>query len=145
MTSPSVSDHLRATGTDHRDGVYRVVGTDTDSVTLLLVGDSDGTRIVTGDIVTVARGQLDGFEPAEKPAEGRSLPARLRGMGEHLYWSLRTFVGQLARHPVPAAVALAIAAVGVLGEGIVPLPDAALSVLTVVGGLGLAVVGSGRL
>lgn len=145
MTSPSVSDHLRTADADHPAGVYRVVGTDTDSVTLLRVGDSDGTRIVTGDIVTVARGQLDGFEPAEKPAEGRSLPARLRGMGEHLYWSLRTFVGQLARHPVPATVALVIAAVGVLGEGIVPLPDAALSVLTVVGGLGLALVGSGRL
>jgi hypothetical protein len=71
---PAVSDHYRASdGTAGVDnGVYRVVGTADETVTLLRVGDADGRRVHTGEIETVEPDALTAFEPAENPDGNRS-------------------------------------------------------------------------
>jgi hypothetical protein len=146
MTTPAVAEFLRPTSTaDHPAGVYRVVGTREQSVTLLRVGDSDGTRIVTGEVVTVDRDDLAGFEPADEPERDRSVAESVVAAVEHVYWSLRAFGQQLARHPLASTVTLAVVAVAFVGESVLPFPNAVFSGLAIVGGLGLALLGSGRL
>jgi hypothetical protein len=55
------------------DAVYRVVGTPDDSVTLLRVGDTEGNRDVTGEILSVSRATYENeFEETTKPS-GRGL------------------------------------------------------------------------
>jgi hypothetical protein len=39
---PAVYDHVELQDSDHPDGVYRVVGTTDETVTLLQVADADG-------------------------------------------------------------------------------------------------------
>jgi len=80
----AVSDHLRPTGDGPVDrnlppGVYRVVGTPEDGVTLLRVADADGRRVHTGEVHTVTLSDLDDFEPAENPDENRSLASSVVG------------------------------------------------------------------
>jgi len=145
MPAPSVSDHLRPTDGTVPDGVYRVVGTDTETVTLLRVSDADGRRVHTGEVVTVPREDLDAFESAANPNGNRSVAAALLGVPEQLYWSVRAFARQLAASPLPAAAALALVVAGAFGEGVLPLSGTVLGVLIVLGSMGLAVVGSGRL
>ncbi|QIB72785.1 hypothetical protein G3I44_01970 [Halogeometricum borinquense] len=48
MTAPAVYDHYRADDAAVSDGVYRVVGTDDETVTLLRVADADGRRSNVG-------------------------------------------------------------------------------------------------
>lgn len=141
---PSVHDHLRPTDGDVPDGVYRVVGTDEESVTLLRVGDADGTRVHTGEVRTVTREALDAFETAANPDGSRSVAAALLGVPAHLYWTLRAFARQLAASPLPAAVAIALVLAGAFGAGSLPLSETGLDALVVAGALGLALVGSGR-
>ena len=145
MTAPSVYDHYRTTDADYEDGIYRVVGTGDEKVTLLRVGDSDGRRASTGELITVTQYELDGFELAENPDGNRSLSEVLLSVPETVYWSVRVFAEELVAHPLPAAVALGLVLIGSLGEGIVPVPEIGLGVLILAGSLFLAYVGSGRI
>ena len=145
MTSPSVYDHYRTTDSDYPDGIYRVVGAGEGEVTLLRVGDADGRRINTGDVIAVGGEDLADFDRAENPDGNRPLGAAVRSQVEVVYWSIRVFVQQLAAHPIPTAVAFLFVLGGYFGERIAPLPDAASGGLILVGSLGLALVGSGRL
>lgn len=70
---------------------------------------------------------------------------RLVSVARDRYWSVRAFGHQLARRPLPAAVALGCLVGGTVGEGRVPLPDVVFPLAVVLGALGLAYVGSGRL
>jgi len=150
---PTVGDHLRpaaddehdSAGPDVPDGVYRVVGTPDDRVTLLRVGDADGRRVHSGTVVAVDHDAVAGFVPAENPDGNRSLGGTVASLGRSMYWSIRAFVGSLAARPVPAAAALAILLLGRFGEPLLGLSDRLQGVLVVVGALALAYVGSGRL
>lgn len=143
--TPSAYEHFRPTAADYPDGIYRVVGARDGSVTLLRVGDADGRRVNSGELVTVDSDKFDGFARAENPDGNRPLGTAAASRAKMLYWSVRTFVGQLAAHPIPAAAGVALVAIGLFGDRIAGVPDAALGALILVGSLGLAYVGSGRL
>ncbi|WP_222919541.1 hypothetical protein [Natrinema sp. SYSU A 869] len=145
MTSPSIRDHLRPTDSDYPDGIYRVVGTGDDTITLLQVGDADGRRVTTGEIVTVDDAELEAFEPAKNPDGNRRLGASVISSLEILYWRFRAFGQQLAAHPFPTAVAAALVAMGYAGDSIGPLSETAASVALFAGVVSLAYVGSGYL
>ena len=145
MASPSVYDHFSPTDTDYPDGTYRVVGTSGEGVTLLRVADADSRRINTGEIITVSYDDLDGFDSAENPDGNRPLGSALTSGVETVYWSLRVFVQQLAAHPLLTVLAFAFISTGYFGEVITPLPEVVLDILTIIGALGLAYIGSGRL
>lgn len=98
---PSPSDFVRPNGntvTDSgesvSDGIYRVVGTTPESVTLLRVGDAEGDREVTGTVLRVSRETYrESFESADEPAGRgllRAVVGRLTAMGHLLlrpiYW-----------------------------------------------------------
>jgi hypothetical protein len=142
--TPTASDHLSPSDADYPDGVYRVVGVPDDRVTLLRVGDADGRRVHTGELVVVARDDLDGFEPAAPPTERRSPGAAVASAASTAYWSLRAFGRQLAANPVPAGVSTALFLGGVVGARLLPRADLATGALLLAGSLGLAYVGSGR-
>ncbi|WP_435079738.1 hypothetical protein [Halococcus sp. AFM35] len=145
MPAPTVSDHYSPTKIDYPAGTYRVVGTDDEAVTLLKVGDSDGQRVTTGEIVTVSCEDFVGFEPAENPDRTRRLVDSVRSSLEVVYWSFRVFGQELIAHSLLTLVAVAVILVGNFGEAIVPLPDTIYSFLVIIGALGLAYIGSGRL
>ena len=145
MTTPSVYDHYRMTDEGYEDSIYRVVGTGDEKITLLRVGDADGRRVNTGELTTVSRNELDGFEKAENPDGNRSFGEVITSIPETVYWSIRVFAEELLAHPLPVAVALGLVLIGSLGEGIVPISDIGLGALIFVGSLGLAYVGSGRM
>lgn len=140
-----VYDHVRPTDSNITPGVYRVVGTAEDTVTLLRVGDETGRRVHTGDVVTVDRDTLSAFEPADNPDDGWAIVPLLAGLPRSLYWQLRTFALTLASHPIPAAVALAVLLIGSLEDPGIALPDPLSTVFVFAGAFGLAYVGSGRL
>lgn len=145
MTSASIYDHFRPADSDYPDGVYRVVGTSAETVTLLRVGGSDGRRVNTGEIRRVTETELEGFEPAANPDGNRPFGDSLASKLEMGYWSLRAFGQQLVARPLPAAISGLLVVVGVGGEQIGSLPEILLSALLFAGALGLAVIGSGRL
>ena len=145
MTPPAVYDHFVSTDTAHSDGIYRVVGTSEDSVTLLRVANADGRRSHTGRIVTVSHGALDSLVPVENPDGNRPLGETVSSALETAYWSARVFVQQLAAHPLMTVLALTFITTGYFGEGIGPLSDGVSSILVVVGSLLLAYIGSARL
>ena len=121
----AVYDHLRSTDPDDDDAIYRVVGTSADTVTLLRVADGDGRRAHTGEVITLSRDALDGFEPAENPDGG--VVDTLRSMVSGGYWTLR------AGGPLMAAGVI-LAVVGTLGNvGVVPLSPLAGNGLIFVG------------
>jgi hypothetical protein len=144
---PSTFDHYRPAGAtvDCPAGVYRVVGVDDESVTLLRVGDAEGRRVNTGETVAVDRQALAGFVTAENP-DGRPSPgAAIAALGGAAYWSTRAFVGELLAHPLASAAAVAVVVAGAVGDGIVAAPTPVFGAALLVGSLGLAYVGSGRL
>lgn len=144
MRSPSPFDHVRPADGDYRDGIYRVVGTSDDAVTLLRVADADGRRRHTGDVIAVPQEELEGFDRAENP-DGNSSPARnVASALEASYWSLRTFARELVANPVPTALFASVLLAGSLELEPVALPDGVHGVLVLAGSLGLAYVGSGR-
>ncbi|MEA5389205.1 hypothetical protein VB779_20780 [Haloarculaceae archaeon H-GB11] len=143
--TPERYDHLRPTTDAYPDDIYRVVGTTESSVTLLRVGDEDGRRVHTGELVSVSHAALDGFKRAPNPDGNRSLAAFVASVATTAYWSLRVFVRELAAHPLASAVVVAFVLFGTFGDRLVSLPDTASGVLVVLGSLGLAYVGSGRL
>ncbi len=72
---PGLYDHYRPTAeASHDEGVYRTVGRSEETVTLLRVADSTGSRRHTGSVVSVTREQLQqSFESAENPDAGVTL------------------------------------------------------------------------
>jgi hypothetical protein len=68
-------DHYRPTAeATVTDGVYRVVGTDAETVVLVRVADASGRRENTGRIVTVSRETLTGtFASAANPDDGLAI------------------------------------------------------------------------
>lgn len=145
MRSPAVYDHVRPTTSDYPDGIYRVVGTNGETVTMLRVGDDDGQRVSTGELITVTEDDLDAFDWAANPDGNRPLGTKLKLQVEMVYWSLRVFVQQLLAHPVPAAIGIATVLVGRFGGQFISLPAAVFGGLIFAGSLWLAYVGSGRL
>ncbi|MFC6727902.1 hypothetical protein ACFQDG_04520 [Natronoarchaeum mannanilyticum] len=133
------------TDLDHPDGVYRVVGTDDGTVTLLRVADADGQRVNSGEIVTVRSDELAECPEAKNPDGNRPLGEKVTSNLMMTFWSLRAFAQQLVVHPIPSVLAVALVAIGVVGEEFVQLPSAAQSALILGGSLGLAYIGSGRL
>jgi len=145
MSGPAVYDHYRPTTGEYPDGIYRVVGTDEESVTLVRVGDVSGRRINSGDLLAVDRAALETFEPADNPDGNRSLGVALTGLAKTLYWTVRAFSEQLAAKPFRALLSIGLVLGGSLGDGLAGLPDSVGTGLVVAGALGLALVGSGRL
>jgi len=145
MQSLSIRDHVRPTGGDYPAGIYRVVGTSDDAVTLLRVGDADGRRVNTGEIVTVLEEELEAFEPASNPDGNRPLGATVASSLGMIHWRLRAFGEQLAAHPIPTLVTAVLVVAGYVGDSISQVPNAVASVALFVGIVGLADVGGGRL
>lgn len=143
--SPAIYDHLQPTSEEYRDGIYRVVGTDEDTVTLLRVGDADGRRRNTGELVTVDRDAIDSFESAENPDGNQPVGAVLRSVGASTYWSVRTFAMNLVANPLPSLVALLVLLAGALGPDYLDMSGPVETGLIVVGALALTYIGSGRL
>lgn len=140
---PEAAEYLQPTTADCADGIYRVVGTDESTVTLLRVGDAEGTRVHTGEIRRVERARLDGFETAAEPA-GQGVLAALADVPELLYFEFVAFGGTLTDRPVLAAIALGCLVAGLLGDQVVGVPRVAEVGLILAGSLGLAAIGSGR-
>lgn len=145
MSSPSVFNHVQLTEKDCPDGIYRVVGTPKGVVTLLRVGDSDGQRMHTGELVKISEDEFDEIPTAENPDGNRPLRALIASHFEMIHWSVRVFCQQLATHPIPATVAVTLIGFGAQGDLLVPIPDMIQGGLILVGSLGLAYIGSGRL
>ena len=135
----AIGDHIRPTeaARDSRvpDGVYRVVGTSEDALTLLLAGDAAGRRVHTGEVGTVARGDLDAFEPAENPDVSRPLATRVISQFDGLRWSLWLLGQSVRSRPVPGAIAIALLLVGAFGGGILLVSETALTGLVLLGTL----------
>jgi hypothetical protein len=138
---PAVGDHLTPTTDTHSAGVYRVVGHGDGTVTLLRVGDADGHRVHTGEIVSVPA-TTDGFEQTAAPRRP-PLTAVLTGPFRDAAWSLRAFLVSLRRRPRQTTLAAVPLAVAVAVDGVAP--GSVVGGLVVLGGSGLAAVGSGRL
>lgn len=97
-STPSPLDHYRADAdAPVEPGVYRVVGADDDSVTLLRVV-ADGRRENSGVVEHLDRTALDALAPAGNPDTG---------LGR-----LRQAPNTLAGRPLVSAVALLFVAVG---------------------------------
>lgn len=85
----TVGEHVEYSGSGHAPGVYRVVGIDEESVTLLRVTDGDGTRRATGAVVTVERPLVD-FQSAPDPDAGIDPVRWLRNQLQGAVWELRS-------------------------------------------------------
>ncbi|WP_135366205.1 hypothetical protein [Halosimplex halophilum] len=150
---PSVYDHVRVPGgsgasvsddadTDLAPGVYRVVGTADSSVTLLRVGDADGHRVNTGEVATVDRDALTGFEPADNPDGNRPLGEKARRFAESVVWNLRAFVAGLLARPALAVVALALVVVGHQGHRVLSVPESWLTAVYFLGVFAVVYLGA---
>lgn len=142
---PAAYDHVSPTDADYPPGVYRVVGTDDEVVTLLRITDGDGRRVHTGELVTADADAFGGFDPVARPVATRPLRARIASALTAGYWSFRAFGQQLRARPRAAAAAGTFVLIGVVGS-VVPVPavpDAVFGVLLFAGSLGLAAVGAG--
>lgn len=95
--------------------------------------------------MTVGADGLEGFDRAENPDGNNPFASTVALTLEMLNWSIRVVGQQLAAHPGPATLAVALVLVGSLSERIVPLPEPVRTVLLLAGNLGFAFVGSGRL
>jgi hypothetical protein len=144
VTELDVSDHIRPVGdTPPLDpGVYRVVGTDATAVTLLRVGDAAGRRVTTGRVLTLAEGGPHGFARAETPDGNRGWSAAVADAGSAIAWQGRVFVGGLAARPLASLAAVGLFLAGQAGDRIVAGPDAAFTVVALLGVLALVSLGA---
>jgi len=145
VADPTVSDHLRPV--DDGDvavdpGVYRVVGTDGASVTLLRVGDAEGRRVHTGETATVDRDALGGFRPADDPDGNRSAAAAITGALEGFAWQVRTFGRGLAARPLASLGAVVLLVVGHQGDRFLVAPDLVFTLTYLLGVLGVVYLGT---
>jgi hypothetical protein len=145
MDQPELYTHFRVDCGEYPDGIYRVVGVSAESVTLLRVGDPDGRRANTGELIRVGIDDIAGLEAARNPDGNRPLAENVSQALAAVYWSSRTFVGSVIRNPVPASISGIVLLVGIFGERIASGPELVFDLLVLVGAVGLAVVGSGRL
>lgn len=145
MNHPDPHEHFKPVNSDVSDGIYRVVGNDEEAVVLLRVADARDRRIHTGEVVTVPLDVFTGFASAENPDGNRPLGAVLASSLEMGYWSIRVFMQQLVSNPHPTMIAITLVIVGVFGDQILSLPDVVFGGLILLGSLGLAYVGGGRL
>jgi len=134
--SPAVYDHLRPAGDADAPvdpGVYRVVGTAEDTVTLLRVGDTAGRRVATGEVVSVDRDAFGALEPADNPDGSRPLGERAAGAVELVVWSLRAFAQGLLARPIASLVAVGLLVVGHQGDRVLAGPETAFTVVYLLG------------
>jgi hypothetical protein len=141
-TDPAVYDHLRPNEADVDPGVYRVVGTPDETVTLLRVGDANGRRVNTGAVVQIDRAALAGFEPADNPDGNRSASENVGGFLSDFGWQIRTFVGDLRANPVASLVAVALLVVGNQGDRLLSGPDPAFTAVYFLGVFALVYLGA---
>jgi hypothetical protein len=74
-------------------GVYRVVGSQDERVTLLRVVDDSGRRVHSGTVVGVdASTVAESFEAAPNPDSGVSPTRIVRSMAQGLYWQARSLL-----------------------------------------------------
>ena len=140
----AVYDHVELLGSDHSDGIYRVVGTTAERVTLLRVADADGSRVHSGELVSLSRDSAASLPAAANPDENSgSLGTTLRSMPTVAYWGVRAFGWQLAARPVATLIAAVAVVVGAIGAGALPVPSLATDVLFVGGVVGLVAIGEG--
>jgi hypothetical protein len=140
----AIYDHVELRDSDHPAGVYRVVGTADDTVTLLHVADSDGRRIHTGRTVSVSHDTYDELPPASNPDGGGSITDVLVSLPATGYWALRGSARQLAASPVRTLLAVAAVVVGAVGPRALPVSPLVLDGLLLGGILALVVIGEGR-
>lgn len=145
MDAVSPHDHLSPADGTRPGGVYRVVGRTDGGAVVLRVADTDGRRVHTGEVRRLDADELSGFEPADDPDRNRSLRSRAAASPTTAYWSVRAFLDQLRAHPLASWLALVALVIGSLGSPYLPIGEAGLDALVLLGGLGLAAVGSGRL
>lgn len=146
--SLTVFDHVRldeerAASNRATSGIYRVVGTGDETVTLLRVADADERREHTGELLAADRASLASFEPAENPDGNQSPTAAVAGALDGLAWQFRTFGRSIAKRPMLSALAAVVLLVGLVGEQVVTGPEWAFTFAVFTGSLGLVAVGSG--
>ena len=77
---PNIAEQYRPTNGTADAGVYRVVGSTEEMVTLLKVGDAEGRRVHSGEIESVPRATFDeSFTSAPDPDAASKLPRALAG------------------------------------------------------------------
>ena len=130
-------DHVRPTDDSLNSGVYRVVGTTDEHVTLLRVADADGRRRHTGDLVTVASAARSSLEPADNPDEHRPFADAVAGRLDGFWWSLRVLGRTVVERPIPGTAAAALVVVGLFGDPYVPIPDYGDAALFIAGAVTL--------
>ena len=136
-----IYDHVEFRNSDYPDGVYRVVGTTDDTVTLLHVAAADGRRIHTGRTVSVSHDTYAALPSASNPDESGSPLAVVRSLPTVAYWGIRAYGQQWASRPVPAAVAGSVAVVGVISPPGLPVSPLGWDILLGVGIAGLVAIG----
>jgi len=141
----SVGDHLATDHPEYRSGVYRVVGTDNQQLTLLLVGDSNGSRIYTGEVITVGESALGSFEPAEQPLSDRSVTGTVLSGLSIGYWSLRANARQLRVRPTRTATVAVLLGGGLLLDRFNLVSEPVASIAVVAGSVLFVLVATGRL
>jgi hypothetical protein len=139
-------DHFQVSSGDYPNGIYRVVGVGEDTVTLLKIGDEDGRRVHTGEIITLELDEVEKLDRVTDPEPNQRTSAVVKSVLETGYWSLRVFARELAKHPIPTVIAAVFVLLGYSGGGILPSFSSTVSgLLVILGSLGLAYIGSGRL
>ncbi|QPV64778.1 hypothetical protein I7X12_09315 [Halosimplex litoreum] len=147
-SDPAVYDHVRPPAADAdaaaalSPGVYRVVGVGDETVALLRVGDADGYRVNTGEVVRVDRDALGALDPADNPDGNRPLGEKVRRFAESVVWNLRAFVAGLLARPALAVVALALVVVGHQGHRVLTVPESWLTAVYFLGVLGVVFLGA---
>jgi hypothetical protein len=146
MDQVSVYDHFQVRSGDYPTGTYRVVGVREETVTLLKIGDEEGRREHTGDIITLGLDEVEALDRIEEPELDQRTSAAIKSVLEMGYWSLRVFTRELAKHPIPTAIAAVLVLLGYFDGGILPSFSSTVSgLLIMLGSLSLAYIGSGRL
>ncbi|RNJ26602.1 hypothetical protein [Halosegnis longus] len=145
VTEPTVGDHLATDHRDYRSGVYRVVGVGDRQVTLLVVGDEEGKRLHTGEVVSVPRSALDDFAAVEPPTRRQSLRESIQAGRSIGYWSLRSNARQLRARPTQTAVVALLLGGGLLLDVLNLAPETVTAALVVAGSLLFVFVATGRL
>jgi hypothetical protein len=111
--APAPYDHVRGDGDALAEGTYRVVGVDSEAVTLLRVADSAGRRVNSGELAAVSRAAYASLEPAGNPDEAGLLTT----------WGLVAFgvvlFAAAAVEPLTAATGLSETALSAAGAAVV--------------------------
>ena len=140
---PAVSDHVELQDSDHPDGVYRVVGTTDETVTLLQVADADGQRVHSGYTIAVPTATYESLPAAANPDEQGLIAASLRSVPTGTYWTRRAAGRRYAEQPLLTAILVAIPVIVAVGEGVLPVQSGILDGIFAGGISWLVSLGSG--